>query len=262
MDVDGLNAGYASTILEQYLENPEAVPSEWRALFESGRQRRARKPARPRAAARARARRRQRRRQPRTATALPRSPRRRASRSAAPLPTTLLLGGVAAAMALVKAYRMHGHLAARLDPLGSEPVGDPALEPERLIPRLTPELQARIPASLLRLYVPAETLADALPRLRETYCGTIAYEIEHISDHERARLAAAGDRVGPLPPAAGARREAAAARAPDRGRGLRAVPAPRVPRPEAVLDRGPRRDDPDARRVDRARRPRPARTRS
>jgi 2-oxoglutarate dehydrogenase E1 component len=36
-------------------------------------------------------------------------------------------------MALVKAYRMHGHLAAHLDPLGSEPVGDPALDPERLI---------------------------------------------------------------------------------------------------------------------------------
>ncbi len=33
--------------------------------------------------------------------------------------------------------------------------------------------------------MPAETLADALPRLRETYCGTIAYEIEHIADHER-----------------------------------------------------------------------------
>ena len=44
---------------------------------------------------------------------------------------------------------MHGHLAARLDPLGSEPLGDPALEPERLEPQLTPELQARIPASLL-----------------------------------------------------------------------------------------------------------------
>src|SRR5262245_66468126 len=34
MDVDGLNAGYASAILEQYLENPDSVPSEWRALFE------------------------------------------------------------------------------------------------------------------------------------------------------------------------------------------------------------------------------------
>ena len=49
-------------------------------------------------------------------------------------------------MALVKAHRMHGHLAARLDPLGSEPLGDPALDETSLIPPLTPELQARIPA--------------------------------------------------------------------------------------------------------------------
>src|SRR5438445_7247010 len=34
-DVDGLNAGYAALLLEQYLDNPGAVPSEWRALFES-----------------------------------------------------------------------------------------------------------------------------------------------------------------------------------------------------------------------------------
>ena len=95
-----------------------------------------------------------------------------------------LLGAVAAAMALVKAYRMHGHLAAHLDPLGSEPVGDPALEPERLVPRLTPELQAQVPASVLRVGFEGETLADVLPRLEETYCGTIAYEIEHISDHQ------------------------------------------------------------------------------
>jgi 2-oxoglutarate dehydrogenase E1 component len=87
-------------------------------------------------------------------------------------------------MSLVKAIRMHGHLAAHLDPLGSEPPGDPALEPERLSPKLTPELQARIPASLLRLQVEGDTLADALPRLLETYTGTLAYEIEHISDHE------------------------------------------------------------------------------
>ena len=87
-------------------------------------------------------------------------------------------------MSLVKAFRTHGHLAARIDPLGSEPPGDPALEPERLIPKLTPELMARIPARLLRLSVEAETLADAYPRLREIYCGPIAYEIEHISDHE------------------------------------------------------------------------------
>jgi 2-oxoglutarate dehydrogenase E1 component len=183
-DVDGLNAGYASTILEQYLENPESVSSEWRALFESGGTdlvaglpglarllETMRPPADGNGGAAA------------AAVAAPTAPPPPAP-AAAP-PDELLLGGVAAAMALVKAHRMHGHLAARLDPLGSEPVGDPALEPERLVPRLTPELQARIPASLLRLSVPAETLADALPRLRETYSGTIAYEIEHISDHER-----------------------------------------------------------------------------
>jgi 2-oxoglutarate dehydrogenase E1 component len=197
-DVDGLNAGYASTVLEQYLENPSSVPAEWRALFEGGSSdvvarlpglarllelahvaadgnggTAAAPPAPPVAPAPA---------------AAPPEPIGAAAVEAEPVEEAmdeLLLGAVAAATALVKAHRMHGHLAARLDPLGSEPVGDPALEPERLIPKLTLELQERIPASLLRLYVPADTLADALPRLRDTYCGTIAYELEHISDHER-----------------------------------------------------------------------------
>jgi len=34
-DVDGLNAGYAALVLEQYLDNPASVPDEWRAVFES-----------------------------------------------------------------------------------------------------------------------------------------------------------------------------------------------------------------------------------
>jgi 2-oxoglutarate dehydrogenase E1 component len=80
---------------------------------------------------------------------------------------------------------MHGHLAARLDPLGSAPVGDPALDPLHLQPKLTPELQARIPAAVLRIHVGGDTLAEALPRLQETYCGSMAYEIEHISEHEQ-----------------------------------------------------------------------------
>ena len=59
------------------------------------------------------------------------------------------------------AFRSHGHLAARLDPLGSEPEGDPALDPEPL--GLTPEIMAQIPAQLFRMYVPGDTLAEALP---------------------------------------------------------------------------------------------------
>jgi 2-oxoglutarate dehydrogenase complex dehydrogenase (E1) component-like enzyme len=172
--LEDLNSGFVQELFVQYLTAPESVDPAWRALFESA-------PAG-------------------FLENLPLVERLRelgaggiggngaAQAPVAPPAVALdqeLLGGVAAAMALVKAHRMHGHLAARLDPLGSEPIGDPALEPERLQPKLTPELQARIPARLLRVHVPAETLADALPLLRETYCGTIAYEIEHISDHEQ-----------------------------------------------------------------------------
>ena len=96
-----------------------------------------------------------------------------------------LMQAVQAATSLLKAHRTHGHLAAKLDPLGREPEGDPALDPVPL--GLTPEMMERIPAHILRMYVTGQTLADALPHLRETYCGPIAYEIEHIASH-RQRL--------------------------------------------------------------------------
>src|SRR3954451_964476 len=173
-DVDGVNAGYARLLLDEYLDNPESVPPEWRALFESGSTDLVNS-------------------LPGLARLLERAGNGHrnghAPEPALPVtssePDAVLLGAVAAAMALVKAYRMHGHLNARLDPLGSQPVGDPALDPLRLKPQLTAELQRRVPASVLRVHVEGETLADALPRLRETYCGSVAYEIEHIAEHEQ-----------------------------------------------------------------------------
>ena len=187
-EVDAVNSGYARVLLEQYLENPDGVPDEWRALFESGASELvATHPglARlvellqedgnghvPAAAAPPR---------PPSPSAEP-TPARVA---APPTPDTTLFQAVAAAMALVTAYRTHGHLAAHLDPLGSEPVGDPALDPERREPKLTPELQRLIPADILGVHVPGETLAEVLPQLGQVYCGTSAYELEHISDHEQ-----------------------------------------------------------------------------
>jgi multifunctional 2-oxoglutarate metabolism enzyme len=110
----------------------------------------------------------------------PRQSSRRAASTEAVAPE--MLYHVAAAMALVKAFRMHGHLAAHLDPLGSEPLGDPALDPKPL--GLTAEVMAAIPSRVLRIAVPGNTLAESLPYLQATYCGTMAYEIEHISTHE------------------------------------------------------------------------------
>jgi multifunctional 2-oxoglutarate metabolism enzyme len=98
-------------------------------------------------------------------------------------PDTELMQAVQAATSILKAYRTHGHLAARLDPLGSEPKGDPAIQPENL--NLTPELMSQIPAEILRIGVEGETLLEALPRMREAYCGTIAYQIEHLSSHQQ-----------------------------------------------------------------------------
>src|SRR5262245_33508187 len=36
LESSGLNAGYVSQLLEQYLDNPEAVDPAWRAVFEGG----------------------------------------------------------------------------------------------------------------------------------------------------------------------------------------------------------------------------------
>jgi 2-oxoglutarate decarboxylase len=99
------------------------------------------------------------------------------------VPDEALMQAVQAATSIIKAHRVHGHLAAHLDPLGSPPRGDPALDPASV--NLTPELMARIPASVLRVAVPGKTFADALPHLRDTYTGTIAYEVEHIAGNNR-----------------------------------------------------------------------------
>ena len=169
-------------------------------------------------------------------------------------PDEELLQAVQAATSLLKGYRTHGHLAARLDPLGREPKGDPAIQPENL--NLTPELMSRIPASILRIGVPGETLLEALPRMREAYCGTIAYQFEHLSSHQQRTWLREHGRDRRPPPAAHRRREKAPAGPADRRLPVRALHREGLPGAEDLHDRGPRRDRADARRAGHARRPR------
>ncbi|HEX4034801.1 MAG TPA: multifunctional oxoglutarate decarboxylase/oxoglutarate dehydrogenase thiamine pyrophosphate-binding subunit/dihydrolipoyllysine-residue succinyltransferase subunit, partial [Solirubrobacteraceae bacterium] len=100
-------------------------------------------------------------------------------------PSEELLQAAATANALVRSLRTHGHLAASLDPLGTPPQGDPALDPQAI--GLTTVLMAQIPSKLLHIFVPGETLAEAFPQLHEVYCGTIAYQIEHMASHQQRR---------------------------------------------------------------------------
>jgi 2-oxoglutarate dehydrogenase E1 component len=230
--LQGPNAGYVSQLLEQYLENPEAVDPAWREVFENaddaaltaalpglagltvsarpeedgGNGAVATVEAPPPAAsapapAAAAAPEPPSGSEPQSAPA----PAAEAAPTAAPAATDVeLLRSVASAMALVDAIRSHGHLAAHLDPLGSEPLGDPALDESELAVPLPSEIQEQIPASILGVHCEGSTLADVLLRLREVYCGTIAYEIEHISDHaERTwlrRVIESGRFRQPLPP--------------------------------------------------------------
>ena len=185
-----MNAGYVQAMYEQYLRDPRSVDDEWRALFENGA--RGLPPLTLVEAASVGL---------AAPSAVEAEPERRAPAEAEAGPGDAL--AVALAMSVVKAFRTHGHLGARLDPLGREPVGDPAYDPATI--GLTEEMMRRVPASVLRIGVPGATFADALPYLRATYCGTIAYEKEHIGSHEeRVWLRQAietGAHLAPLTPA-------------------------------------------------------------
>ena len=105
-----------------------------------------------------------------------------------------LLQAVQAATSVVKAHRMHGHLAARLDPLGSEPLGDPALDPATV--DLTAGADGAHPG-----------VGAARGRARRDLRRRAAAPARDLLRHDRlrdrahlrpraARLAAPGDRVG------------------------------------------------------------------
>ena len=175
---DSQNAGYAQALYEEFARNPEAVPEEWRRFFSLG-----------------------------LATAreaglmVPESLAANGGGAVAdaaaygprPVQTEAfhavqgeadamrrLLPVVARATSFVQAYRDHGHHLSRIDPLGPPPRGHPQLDPSFFGTSME-ELE-ELPASLVMDGVGDESLASALQRLRDAYCGTIGYEFEHLED--------------------------------------------------------------------------------
>ena len=84
---------------------------------------------------------------------------------------------VVAASALTHAIRAQGHLGAHLDPLGTEPLGDPALLPEAH--GITEEELAVLPPIVVGGHAAegARNALEAIAALRAMYSGTISYEL-------------------------------------------------------------------------------------
>ncbi len=87
---------------------------------------------------------------------------------------------VSSAVYLVQAIREFGHLAARLDPLGSAPPGDPALALESY--GLTEADLRQLPPTIVTGACAEESANawEAIEKLRAIYTGAIGYDYEHI----------------------------------------------------------------------------------
>src|SRR3989440_7435233 len=144
----GPNAGYVQELYERYLQNPADVDPQTRAVFDSWSQDHEAPPVEEKA---------------RTDGHVP-----------------FQVSDVVAASALTHAIRERGHLGAHLDPLGTEPLGDPALLPETH--GITNEDLALLPPTIVGGHAAegAHDALEAIDNLRAMYSGTISYEFDQV----------------------------------------------------------------------------------
>jgi len=106
--------------------------------------------------------------------------------TATPLVTTTVgtmdLTAISNAARLARNIRGRGHLAARIDPLGSEPRGNPGLNPDTY--NLTPTDLAALPAEVVGgpAARDAANAGEAIDRLRTIYEGTTGYDYSHVHE--------------------------------------------------------------------------------
>jgi 2-oxoglutarate dehydrogenase E1 component len=148
-DFQGVNEGYVLELYDRYVTDPQSVDERTRELFQTW--------------------------TPPGASPVAGSPRPRA-----PLANGLDIRIAVGAISLAESIRRYGHLAARIDPLGSRPRGNPLLHPEGH--GITAEQLTLVPATLIN-EAAAEgcvTMYDLVEKLRGIYCGTTGYDIAHI----------------------------------------------------------------------------------
>lgn len=142
-DFHGPNLGYILELYERYQQNPNAVDAATRAYFQHW------------------------------------TPPGNGVDRLAP-PSMAQLDQLSGVVNLAQAIREYGHLAARLDPLGSLPPGDPSLDPATY--GLTEENLRQLPASLVGGPVAAQAgnALEAIEALRQVYSNTIGYDYDHL----------------------------------------------------------------------------------
>ncbi|HYA99005.1 MAG TPA: thiamine pyrophosphate-dependent enzyme, partial [Ktedonobacteraceae bacterium] len=142
----GPNAGYVLELYERYLENPASIDASSRAIFDRW------------------------------------SPmEKKHSEQTVPISVQFQeVSKIVAASELAHAIRSRGHLGAHLDPLGTEPLGDPALLTEthgisnQDLVHLPPEVVGGHSAEGV------QNALEAMNALRTLYSGTISYEFDQV----------------------------------------------------------------------------------
>ena len=183
----GPNAGYVLDLYERYAQNPASVDADTRAVFDTW----AFEPAEN---------------VQEHHVVAAQSLNHGVTVGEATLPG---VSQIVAASALAHAIRERGHLGAQLDPLGREPLGDPALLLETH--ELTNEDLAQLPSRVVGGHAgeSASNALEAINALRLMYSGTISYEFDQVKSAEERRWLrdAVGLRLYHAMPAAGEARK-------------------------------------------------------
>jgi 2-oxoglutarate dehydrogenase E1 component len=154
----GPNAGYILELYDRYLTNPDALDPKTRTFFSVW------------------------------------SPYDAANGQPAAEMPAIDLQKVVGATSYAQAIRQFGHMAAKLDPLGTKPLGDPELDPA--FHGITEEDLKALPPGLIDspLTAGSANLYEVCEKLREVYCSSIGYDNDHMRDpFQRAWLREAAE---------------------------------------------------------------------